>query len=182
MSGDQYKFSTEDSKFGLLVECDLIDKLLVLCLESAEIETGGILVGYYNQPHDNAIVTDVSSAPDDSKRQRAMFHRGVRGLQPWLDRLWMRQRRYYLGEWHFHPFASPTASDTDISQLRRYSEKDSLRCPEPVLLIIGGDPQSVWTVKAYVAPRHRQVMEMHPVNDAVPTKTERMREPWTDLG
>jgi len=172
MVGDGYRFSTTDMMFSLTVEQSLMDRIRLLCREASAIETGGILVGYYNQGHDNAIVTDVSSAPVDSNRQRATFHRGVRGLQPWLDRLWTRQRRYYLGEWHLHPFASPVASDTDISQLRRYSETDSLRCPEPVMLIIGGDPRSAWTFKAYVAPRQRQVMEMHPVNDAVPTRLE----------
>jgi integrative and conjugative element protein (TIGR02256 family) len=160
MADSQHIFSTDNMKYSLTIDGLLMDRLLLLCKESDGIETGGILVGYYTPKHDNAIVTDISSAPPDSERGRASFVRGTKGLQPWLHRLWTRQRRYYLGEWHFHPFNSPEPSNTDIHQLRKNSDTPPLRCPEPVMLIIGGDPKDKWTARAFVAPKGSQVLKM----------------------
>ena len=160
MGTGQQIFSTDDMKYSLTIDGLLMDKLLSLCERSARIETGGILIGYYSPKHDNAIVTDVSSPPPDSERGYTTFVRGIKGLQPWLHKLWTRQRRYYLGEWHFHPFNSPEPSNTDIDQLRKNSETPPLQCPEPVMLIIGGDPKDKWTARAFVAPKGSQVLEM----------------------
>ena len=155
-----YQFNTSDMRFRLTIERPLMDRILGLCIDASGIETGGILIGHYNDEHYNAIVTDVSASPSDSRRRRTSFDRGVKGLQTWLNRLWEKERRYYLGEWHFHPFASPNASMTDHEQMRRYSKTESLHCPEPVMLVIGGDPRKAWTAKAYVSPRDRPFHDM----------------------
>jgi len=158
-------FCTTDKNYSLTIEGKLMEKLLKICRGSDGKETGGILIGYYNPNHDNAIVTDVSSPPTDSKRGPTSFIRGIRGLQSWLNRLWKRQRHYYLGEWHFHPFADPTPSMTDIGQLKKFSKTPSLRCPEPVMLIIGDDPNRKWTAKAFVSPRESTLLEMMQSNE-----------------
>lgn len=161
MGADQQIFAADNMEYSLTIDGLLMDKLLLLCKESDAVETGGILIGHYNSRHDNAIVTDVSSPPPDSKRGHTTFVRGIKGLQPWLQKLWTQQKRYYLGEWHFHPFNSPEPSTTDIDQLRKNSETPPLRCPEPVMLIIGGDPKGKWTARAFVAPKGSQVLEMN---------------------
>jgi integrative and conjugative element protein (TIGR02256 family) len=137
-----------------------MDKILKLCMEAGNAETGGILVGHYTEKHDWAIVTDVSGAPKDSKRARASFIRGVRGLQKWFNHIWGSNRHYYLGEWHYHPFASPEASSVDAHQLKEHSENAPLRCPEPVMIIVGGNPNGSWEARAYVHPRGEDLCAM----------------------
>lgn len=160
MTGSDYRFNTPDMEFSLTLEPAIMDRIFRLCQDSGFLETGGVLVGHYNEGHDNAIVTDISPAPSDSKRGRTSFYRGVRGLQSWLCNMWPGKRLYYLGEWHYHPFSEPTASSTDFAQLKAYAENDALHCPEPVMLIIGGDPKTSWKTKAYVAPRGQSIREM----------------------
>ena len=156
---------TDDGRFSAIISPAIIDRLLQLCREAGTVETGGILVGRYTPNHNTAIVTEASGPPSDSRRRAKAFFRGVKGLQAWLSRLWLGRREYYLGEWHFHPFASPVASGTDMEQLRDFSQDAFLRCPEPVMLIIGGDPSSSWTLKAYISPKNERVREMEPVNE-----------------
>ena len=156
----KHRFVTEDRRFALTLGVSPLRRILDLCCESLGMETGGILVGHYNQKHDDAIVTAVSGPPSDSKRRRTTFERGTAGLQVWLNELWSRQHRYYLGEWHFHPSAAPHPSPDDIQQMRDHAVKEDLRCPEPVLLIVGGMPPHEWTAKAYVSPRGQDFLEM----------------------
>jgi hypothetical protein len=74
--------------------------------------------------------------------------------------MWVRQRRFYLGEWHFHPFNDPAPSSTDIDQLKKFSETPSLRCPEPIMLIVGGNPYGKWSARAFIALKGAEVIEM----------------------
>jgi len=154
-------FQTSDARFGLSLDDSVVNKMLTFCGSEARTETGGILVGYYTKKRDWAIVTDLSGPPDDSRRSRASFDRGTKGLQRWLAQLWGSNRHYYLGEWHYHPAASPEASDVDSRQLQENSENARLVCPEPVMLIVGGDPSRSWEARAYVHPRGRKLLQMN---------------------
>jgi len=146
-----YEAWSEDLKYGLRITSQVLQKMLNLCREVEGIESGGIMVGYYNQKHDCAIVIDCSGPPKDSNRGKNFFHRGINGLQKWIDKLWqLRQRRYYLGEWHFHPFSNPEPSSTDTKQMKINAEDKSYSCPEPILFIIGGDPKTNCDYKAFV--------------------------------
>lgn len=154
------KFWSDDSRFGLEVEDKHVSELLRLCRQSCPNETGGILLGQYTLSHHCAIVTVISHAPADSRSGRTWFIRGIRGLQRVIDRLWQREHVYYLGEWHFHPFGSPLPSPTDIDQMQEISRSEQYHCPEPLLLIIGGDPSQNWSARAYVFPRELAYIEM----------------------
>lgn len=160
MALHEHIFVTEDRRFALTLGVSPLQRILDLCCESVGMETGGILVGHYSPKHDDAIVTAVSGPPSDSKRRRTAFERGTAGLQAWLNELWSRQHRYYLGEWHFHPCAAPHPSPDDIQQMRDNAAKENLRCPEPVLLVVGGAPPHEWTASAYVSPRGQRFLEM----------------------
>lgn len=139
-----------DGRFGLAVEAGPLSRILTLCRRAGGTETGGILLGRYSTALDCAIVTSASSAPPDSRSGRTWFQRGVRGLQRLLDRVWREEHRYYLGEWHFHPSALPEPSPVDIAQMLEIAATAEYHCPEPVLLIIGGDPHAEWWAKAVV--------------------------------
>jgi len=126
--------------------------ILELCKRAQNQETGGILVGAYNENFSVAVATRATEPPSDSRAGNAWFRRGISGLKYLLDRLWQTKREFYLGEWHFHPFAEPEPSSTDLNELRKIAKTGAYSCPEPVMLIIGGDPQKKWSARAFVFP------------------------------
>lgn len=150
------EFWSEDRRFGLHVGEEHVRRVLKTCRSARELETGGILIGRYSETHDRAFVVRVSGAPRDSRAGRTWFERGVEGLQKLLDSHWHRREGFYIGEWHFHPGAAPVPSDVDHRTMRRIAAaSDFYNCPEPVLLVIGGDPSAQWSVSATVFPDGR---------------------------
>lgn len=132
-------FVAENHAVAVMITEAIRTKLLEHCKKADQLETGGILIGHYTPLGDQAIITEVSGPPRDSIASRWSFIRGLRGLQQLVDRAWQR-RDYYIGEWHFHPYARPSPSDRDRRQIIAFSEDRAYRCPEPILLVVGGDP------------------------------------------
>ncbi len=159
MTMGNYEAWSTDACYGLRVPSRVIERMLELCQRTSYVETGGVLVGYYTKRRDCAIVTACSSAPKDSRSGSHYFQRGVHGLQQWLNALWRRgRRRYYLGEWHYHPRGSTDFSSIDVAQMKNNAEDDSYHCPEPVMLIIGGDPCDQYSIGSSVYVRDRGML------------------------
>jgi integrative and conjugative element protein (TIGR02256 family) len=148
------EYWSADRRFGLRISDTEVQKLVRFCNGAGENETGGILVGFYSANHDCAIITDLCGPPSDSQFGRTWFWRGVRGLQRWLRELWPR-RRFYLGEWHFHPCSRAAPSQVDCDQLNEIARSEKYHCPEPILLLIGGTPPSDREMAVYVFPREQ---------------------------
>lgn len=146
----EFVFQTEDKRYGLIIDREFITLALTHCQRAAPNETGGIIAGHYTKDLKWAIVTNLSGPTADSVRRRYSFFRGIKGLQKWLNSIWKKKEHYYLGEWHFHPFASPIPSQRDNVQMLRFANNQSLRCPEPILMIIGGYPDGEWSMKTFV--------------------------------
>lgn len=124
-----------------------LKKALRIASEAGDQETGGIIIGFYDDTLMEATITELMEPPLDSRATRFTFVRGIRGLMSRLKDLWgSSQRRYYLGEWHFHPYERPIASHDDKIQMRSIASSERYKCPEPVLLILGGDPRGVWSL------------------------------------
>lgn len=155
-----YEFWSECRQYGVIFSESVLEFMLADCRQSGLNETGGIVAGYYTPKLDCAVVTKVSKAPPDSKSGRTWFHRGRNGLQNWLNKLWFREAQYYLGEWHFHPFASAHPSYTDKHQMKTIATSQEAKCPEPLLLILGGDPQANWEIRVFVFPEKKQAIEL----------------------
>ncbi len=157
-----FEFWSLDKKYGLKIPSNEINSILKLCSESDTKETGGIIVGHYNKKHDCAIVTKASKPPPDSKSGTTWFYRGISGLQTWLINLWYKKRRYYLGEWHYHPNQPPTFSPKDQEEMNKIALSKNYHCPEPILLIVGGNPASDCLLKAFVFLRNQYPVELLP--------------------
>lgn len=154
-----------DHRFGLFLKGYLLVEGLKECSDSASKETGGVLVGYYTPNHDCAVVTALSGPPKDSVRGARFFDRGTRGIQRWISRLWREHRYFYLGEWHYHPAGAAVPSNDDREQMQEFSKDRKLRCPKPILLIIGGNPNGAWTASAYVFPADKDCVPLMPKQD-----------------
>jgi integrative and conjugative element protein (TIGR02256 family) len=157
-------FYSSDRRFGLRIPDREVARILKFCRTAVPRETGGVFVGAYTPAHDCAVVFEASAAPVDSSAGPTWFRRGVDGLHRWLRRLWS-SRKYYLGEWHFHPHAAPNPSSTDIEQLRAIADSSSYSCPEPLLLILGGDPDASYALRAFVYPQGKELIELSEVRD-----------------
>ena len=155
-------YQSPDQRFGVSLPADMMTRIRRVCHRAGTREVGGILIGYYANGNHWAIVTQASEPPRNSRAGPRSFQRGTSGLQSWLDRLWGRGR-YYLGEWHFHPFASPQPSDQDITQMVAFANSPQFACPEPILLIVGGDPQALLQSSATVFPRLEKPIALTPI-------------------
>jgi integrative and conjugative element protein (TIGR02256 family) len=154
------EYRSDNRQFGVRIPGRCIETIVKLCGAAGRNETGGILIGTYNERHDCAHIMDVIPPPADSRRGRTWFARGVRGLQNLLNRLWRTERSFYVGEWHFHPFAAPIPSDQDMKQMQTIAATAASRCPEPLLFILGGDPAGVWDMAVFVFPRGRNMTRL----------------------
>lgn len=123
---------------------DMVRKSLAL----SRNETGGIITGRYSSDRKKAIVKTFYGPTIDSKGTQFSFVRGKKGLSELLCKLWITNE-YYLGEWHLHPLSSPDASSIDIDQMLKISQDNNYKCPEPILIIVGGTIDSL-KYNAYV--------------------------------
>lgn len=133
------------SESDIIIEIhnSIIKNIQKECTKSKNYETGGILIGKYSSNGKIAIISDYIKAPKDSKREMYTFYRGILGLETVIDKFW-RSKKYYLGEWHYHPNSSPEPSFIDIKQMKEISKNKDVHCPEPILLIIGGNNNMGW--------------------------------------
>lgn len=154
-------FWSSDRRFGLMIPPRVVQSVIRLCKAASDFETGGVLVGHYSKRLDCAFVTSCSGPPRDSRVGKAWFNRGVKGISGWLQTLWKKQADFYIGEWHFHPGGAPVMSPRDIREMTSISNSQIYRCPEPVLLIIGGRVPDSWKAGAYVFPRSAEFIELN---------------------
>jgi integrative and conjugative element protein (TIGR02256 family) len=142
------KFKSYPGSLGLIIP----DDTLVLVKEyigvAGKKETGGIIIGKYVDEQKAALVTEFTKAPNDSKFGFFWFLRGNHGFKELLLKYW-QEGLYYLGEWHFHPFADPNPSFQDIKQMKKIALSEKYYCPEPILVIVGGNPEE-FALKAFV--------------------------------
>lgn len=131
------------SKIGasVTISAKALSMMVEFARRRSHRETGGILIGHYSEDLTSARVEAASDEPPDSRAGRTWFVRGQVGLAGTLERAW-REGRYYLGEWHSHPGATPTPSGPDLSSITKLARHKSLMCHCPILLIIGGDLRS----------------------------------------
>jgi proteasome lid subunit RPN8/RPN11 len=154
------EFISDDRRFGLKIERKHMLEILKICRVAGSREVGGIIIGIYDLDHKFAIAKIFSKAPLDSLQGETYFHRGVIGLQELLNQLWNDNRYFYLGEWHFHPNGSTDMSEVDIKQMQNISIKESYNCSEPILIILGGNPDKKWDMGVYVFPRNQRWVKL----------------------
>ena len=117
---------------------DNIENIVIDSLKSSPNEIGGVITGCYFCDNKKAIIKSFHGPTIDSVGTPYNYVRGKKGLSALMQKLW-KKNEYYLGEWHLHPFSLPTASNTDLTQILEISKMTQYRCPEPILIIIGGD-------------------------------------------
>jgi hypothetical protein len=82
-------------------------------------------------------------------------------LEERLAALWRRpaeDRRYYVGEWHFHPLEPPMPSPQDRKEMARIAGSVE-ECRKPVLVVVGGGV-GAWEVGVWVFPKGEEGVEL----------------------
>lgn len=134
---DNLFFQDKNQIYNIIISKTAYEKMLLYCERANPYETGGILIGNYSLNQATANILQVTEPPKNSKHARCNFHRSSCGLKKLLDAAW-DQDQFYLGEWHYHSNASTNPSCTDISQMITLAHNSKLKCPEPILIIVGG--------------------------------------------
>ncbi len=147
-------FKDKKNIYKISIDKKLMDEIYKVCQGALPNETGGILIGYYTEGCNLAVITKILRAPPDSKSGPTWFFRGIHGVKRKLDALWKEKKQFYIGEWHYHPNSSSDLSYQDIKQMTSISNSRSYNCPEPILLIVGGNSLA-WENSVYVFPKGR---------------------------
>jgi integrative and conjugative element protein (TIGR02256 family) len=142
-----------DRTFGIVFQQIHLQQIINTCCDARYNETGGIIIGQYTDSLSCAIITRLLGPTTDSKSGRTWLIRGTKGLRKIIDKHWKEEREYYIGEWHFHPFASPNPSSQDLSQMREIASSSTYKCPEPILIIAGGNPAKELQLRVFVFPK-----------------------------
>lgn len=151
-------YKSPDQKYSVDLSETIVEDLLRFIRNANKNETGGILIGRYNDLHDRALVCCVTGPTADSKSGRTWFYRGIKNLQAKINDLW-DEKRYYLGEWHYHPNASASPSFQDNDQMWNISGDRKYKCPEPLLLIVGGTV-TAYEIRIFVFPKRGKRVEL----------------------
>ena len=108
--------------------------------------------------HHEAIVEMLAPKPSDSTERRSAFVRGTKKLKDFLSSLWRSTtpRLHYIGEWHTHPDGVPEPSGTDRDSMWAIATDEREMCPEPILVILGGNFREHVLVGAFVFPLGRK--------------------------
>jgi integrative and conjugative element protein (TIGR02256 family) len=127
----------------------LQDKARQIRFANLPNETGGVLLGYFDQKLQSIFVVDILSAPLDSAADPSGFIRGVQGLEEHIKIAQARTANIvsYIGEWHSHPSGISTKpSEHDIRLLSYLAEilnRDGL----PGVMLIVGENQETWSIQ-----------------------------------
>jgi hypothetical protein len=157
------RFADDGGNLRVELRRTALAKMRRLAASALPNETGGIVIGSHDASHRIAVVSSVSAAPRDSASTPWSFRRGVRGLDVLLAQAW-KHGEFYLGEWHFHPQAIPEASPADAAQMGEFARTLAMRCPEPLLFIVGL-PSAGGRIAAYRTTAHFD--RLHRVDDAI---------------
>lgn len=153
------RFAAFDQRFTVTLPGEALAAALDHCAKAGRDEIGGVILGRYSEAHDCAEIHELGPPPPGSKATRTTFYRGVGGLPELLRQRW-HEGIYYLGEWHFHPFAAPEPSAADTRQLELIATDRGYRCPEPLLIIIGADPRKQVRLGVFVCPRGGRLLPL----------------------
>lgn len=141
---DNLFFKDENQLYNITLDRAAFNRMKSYCNIAYPRETGGILIGNYSLDQTTANVLQITQPPKKSKQEKYNFHRSCEGLKEVLDVAWSNDQ-YYLGEWHYHPDGFENPSSIDIKQMIALAKNSKLKCPEPILIIIGGSREN-WRV------------------------------------
>ncbi len=110
-------------------------------------ETGGVLLGYWSEQFDEAVITHITGPGPNAIHHPNNFTPDSDYQETEIAKHYEESGRLhtYLGDWHTHPRGKVLLSDTDRRTLRRIAAYKDARLPIPLMAILGG--VSEWLLK-----------------------------------
>lgn len=110
--------------------------------EKHPLETGGMILGYHAASMDATVVTHVLGPGTYAAHQPNSFYPDGAYHQEQLSSIYSKTDGYctYIGDWHTHPCGPPSPSMRDRRTLQKIRRTRSSRCPNPLMIILVGDP------------------------------------------
>ncbi len=123
-------------------------------------ESGGILMGRYNERTKAMMVDELTTPMFLDKRKRTMFYRS-KSHDKKLKQYWKKTNGYggLLGLWHTHPENVPTPSNTDLEDLRKQLNESKYITNRLVYVIAGITHIGVW-----VGEKNKQIIFIGYIN------------------
>lgn len=130
-------------------------------MESAEKETGGVLIGYFTDDR-IAVVVEASDAGPKAESSVNGFSRDVEYTQRWLEQRVTESegKIEYIGEWHSHPSEDTRPSSIDTTSLTEIANSPNYLCRTPVMVIMGYAEGQVAKSSAYSFAPNRPFREI----------------------
>lgn len=153
-------YADVEGRFQVLLEEGALTRALALTRASGRNETGGVLIGRYEDGGAVAVVEEVTGSPRGSIFSSVTFQRATGNLRAMMLRRWS-SKRHYLGEWHFHPGHAPEPSGRDKSTMARIAADKRYNCREPLLLIIGQGAARAPCLSLCVFPLGEAIVSLH---------------------
>jgi len=106
-------------------------------------ETGGILLGGYDQQRRIVYIVDSILSPKDSKEYPTAYIRGIDHVEEQLRAIAQKTAGYlkYIGEWHSHPPKCSLQPSSDDKRLFAWLSQHMQRIGLPPLMLIAGDDE-----------------------------------------
>jgi integrative and conjugative element protein (TIGR02256 family) len=138
---------------------EVIEEMVAIS-NDRDSETGGVLIGRYAEDGRVAYVELASPPPGDSSAGLDWFERGQNGLRELLREQWnLPQRRFYVGEWHFHPIGRAEPSFQDRQQMATIAQDSNYHCERPLLIIASPSTLQRRTARVFVPNDQRELQE-----------------------
>ena len=121
-------------------------------------ESGGVLLGYWANFPNEAVVTNVVGPGPLALHERFRFTPDYEFHYHEIDRLYSTSLRtiQYLGDWHSHPGGTERLSDLDKVTLARIACYKDARAPQPVMLVVSPGPS--WSPTAHQGSVKRRIL------------------------
>lgn len=126
----------------------------ILCEARARrvVETGGALFGYVSAG--TVVIEQIGVAAGVTRRTPVTFTPDHDDLQAQIDAIIAASngRRYFLGEWHTHPWGLPYLSRTDKLSVRKMAENPAVGIDQPTAIVVAptGVPHTRTRLAAFV--------------------------------
>jgi integrative and conjugative element protein (TIGR02256 family) len=133
---------------------------------SAPLETGGLLMGYWDTAADTAVVTAIVGPGPKAKQSRTSLIPDHTYQEQEIARIYAESGRVttYLGDWHSHPNGAPRPSRIDRRTLRRIVRSESARLKCSLMMIVSGGP--LWVLTGWAAFKTSRIIPVVRVTSA----------------
>lgn len=160
------RWRSGDGLYRVIISRHTLTRMSQMAKVHLPNEVGTSLVGSYSDNGSTAFVLDIAPLPGDSKATPVSFIRGIRGMKEFFERVTKRfkSKRFYIGEWHSHPFSDTDSSATDKWTHRDIAQDKNTSCAEVIMLVLGGDFEKHRSLSVSVHSCLRGLVQLRPDN------------------